>query len=200
MKKEKKKEKKKYGAGRIVLCCVIAFIIGAVGMCGVFYVLRNHSDIDWQTYIEHTLIPNAIAIVAAIGTALLTLKPIITNIASVVTSVVDKFKSATEDVNATVTSSAKSEAEVYESRREIAELRAEIEEIRECAKLIPEALAVINETRTELINNTEISKLGFGSMGELVKKGSARRIMEYKTAKVTESEVNADEGSDEDEG
>lgn len=196
MKKEKNKENKKYGAGRIVLCCIIAFIIGAVGMSVAFYVLKNHSDIDWQYYIEHTLIPNAIAIVAAISTACLTLKPIIVKIAELATSVVDKFKSATEDVSATVVSSAKSEAEVYENRREIAELRAEIEEIRECARLIPETLTVINEARDEIINNTEISKLGFGSMAEHVKNGAAKRIMNLKAAK-TESEVSEDEGENE---
>ena len=190
---KKNKEKKKYGAGRIVLCCIITFIIGAIGMCAAFYALENQSDIDWQSYIEHTLIPNAIAIVTAVGTACLALKPIIDRIAMVVTSVVDKFKSATDDVNAAVSSSAKSEAEVYESRREIAEIRAEIEEIRACTKLIPEALTVINEARDEIIKNTAISKLGFGSMAEHIKNGAAKRIIEYKTAKAAEGEVNVDE-------
>ncbi len=199
MKKEKNKEKKKHSTGKIVLCCIIAFIIGAVGMCVAFYVLENHTDIDWQYYIEHTLIPNAIAIIVSIGTACFALKPIIDRIATVVTVVVDKFKSATDDVNATVTSAARSEAEVYESRREIAELREEIDEIRECARLIPEALAVINEARDEILNNTEISKLGFGSMAEHVKNGAAKRIMNLKATK-TESEVSADEGKNEAEG
>ena len=193
MNKEKNKEKKKHSTGKIVLCCIIAFIVGAVGMCVAFYALENHSDVDWQSYIEHTLIPNAIAIVVSVGTALFALKPIIDKIATVVMSVVEKFKSATEDVSATVTSSARSEAEVYESRREIAELREEIEEIRECARLIPEALAVINEARNEIINNTEISRLGFGSMAEHVKNGAAKRIMNLKAVK-TESEVSVDEG------
>lgn len=189
----KNKEKKKHSTGKIVLCCIITFIVGAVGMCVAFYALENHSDVDWQSYIENTLIPNAIAIVSSISAALLLLRPIIVNTAKVLIEVIGKFKQATEDVSATVTSSARSEAEVYESRREIAELREEIEEIRECARLIPEALAVINEARDEIINNTEISRLGFGSMAEHVKNGAAKRIMNLKAVK-TESEVSVDEG------
>lgn len=187
-----KKEKKKYGAGRVFFCSLIAFVIGAIGMCAAFYVLETRTDIDWQYYIEHTLIPNAIAIISAVGTACLVLKPSVDKICAIVNSVVDKFNSVTENVSATVSSSAKSEAEVYESRREIAELKSEIKEIRECARLLPEAVKVIDETKRELEKNTEISKLGFGSMSEHIKNGAAKRIMNLKTVK-EESEVDVDE-------
>ena len=192
----KNKVKKKHSTGKIVLCCIIAFIIGAVGMCAAFYVLNKHVDIDWQYYIEHTLIPNAIAIIVSIGTACLALKPIIDKIAGVVMVVVDKFKSATDDVNATVTSAARSEEEVYQSRREFAEIRAEIEEIRECAKLLPEAVKVIEQTKKELQKNTEISKLGFGSMAEHVKNGAAKRIMNLKVEKAEREVVGDENGSE----
>lgn len=188
----KTKVKKKHSTGTVVLWCIVMFILGAFAMCGAFYALSEHTDVDWRGYIENTLIPNAIAIVAAIATALLTLKPIITSIANTVNAVIGSFKQATADVNATVTSSAKSEAEVYESRREFGEIKAEIAEIRECAKLLPEALEIIKGTRSELKENTEISKLGFGSMSELTKNGAARRITDGKV-NVTEGKVNLDE-------
>lgn len=192
----KTKVKKKHSTGILVLWCVVMFILGAFAMCGVFYALSEHTDVDWRSYIENTLIPNAIAIVAAIATALLTLKPIITSIANTVTAVIGSFKQAMADVNATVTSSAKSEAEVYESRREFNEIRAEIAEIKECARLLPEAVAVLNETRSELEANTAISRLGFGSMSELTKNGAARIITDGK-AKASERTVKADEGNEE---
>lgn len=192
----KTKVKKKHSTGILLMWCLVMFILGAFAMCGVFYLLSEHTDVEWRSYIENTLIPNAIAIVAAIATALLTLKPIITSIANTVNAVIGSFKQATDDVNATVTSSAKSEAEVYESRREFNEIRAEIAEIKECARLLPEALAIINETRSELKTNTEISKLGFGSMSELTKNGAARKITDGKV-KVSEGKVTKDEGNEE---
>lgn len=188
----KNKNKKTYGAGRIVFFCIIAFIIGAVVMCAAFYVLENKTDVDWAAYIENVLIPNGIAIVVAIGTTCLALKPIIDKIALVVTSVVDKFKQATDDVNATVSSSARSEEEVYQSRREISEMKQSIEDIKTLVSDMPEAMKVMRETRRGVAENNEMSRLGFGSMNELVKNGAARRITSYRGVN-DESEVSEDE-------
>ena len=185
-----KKEKKKYGAGRIALFWIIGLLIGAGGMCVAFYALENHTDINWHVYIEETLVPNAMAIVAAIATALLALKPIITNIANTVTAVVGRFKQVTSDVNETVKSSARSEEEVYQSRLEIAAMREEIKQIRELATLIPGAVEAIADTRQRVNTNSEMSRLAFGSMNELVKNGAARQIMEYTSAKEERSESN----------
>lgn len=191
----KNKVKKKHSTGTVVLWCLVMFILGAFAMCGAFYALSEHADVEWRSYIENTLIPNAIAIVTSLTATLLILRPAITNLVNTVIPVINSFRQATQDVNATVTSSAKSEAEVYESRREFNDIRAEIAEIRECAKLLPEAVAIINETRAELKANTEISKLGFGSMSELTKNGAARRITGGRV-KVSEGTVTEDEGKE----
>lgn len=191
----KNKVKKKHSTGTVVLWCLVMFILGAFAMCGVFYALSEHADVEWRSYIENTLIPNAVAIVTSLTATLLILRPAITNLVNIVIPVINSFRQATQDVNATVTSSAKSEAEVYESRREFNDIRAEITEIRECAKLLPEAMAIINETRAELKANTEISKLGFGSMSELTKNGAARRITGGR-GKASEGTVTADEGKE----
>lgn len=192
----KTKEKKKHSTGALLMWCIITFILGAAVMCGAFYLLTEHAQVDWAEYIENTLIPSAIAIVAAIGTSCLALKPIIDKIALVVSSVIEKFKQATDDVNATVASSARSEEEVYQSRLQIAELKESVEEIKSLARDIPEALAVIRETRNSVAESCEMSRLGFGSMNELVKNGAARRISDLHA--VSEgSEVSENDGSTE---
>lgn len=190
----KTKEKKKHGTGALILWCFITFILGAAAMCGVFYLLSEHVKVDWAEYIEGVLIPNGIAIVAAIGTSCFALKPIIDKIALVISNVIDKFKQATDDVKATVASSAKSEEEVYQSRREIAELKESVEQIKLLASDIPEALQVIRETRSSVAENNEMSRLGFGSMSELVKNGAARRISDLHTVS-EESEVYENDGN-----
>lgn len=190
MKKEKNKAKKKHSTGILVLWCFVMFILGAFAMCGVFYALSEHADVEWRSYIENTLIPNAIAMVTSLAATLLILKPSITSIVNMLKAVISLFKQATDDVNATVTSSARSEAEVFQSRQEIAELRAELNAIRDSVSLIPEALSIIKDTKEGVEDIGEVSRIGFGSMAEHVKNGAAKRIMNLKAAR---SERSAEE-------
>lgn len=193
----KTKVKKKHSTGILVLWCFIMFILGAFAMCGVFYALSEHADVEWRSYIENTLIPNAIAIVTSIGAAIVLLRPIIVNIATIVAEAASKFKQATDDVNASVTSSARSEEEVYKSRQEIASMRAELAEIRELASILPGVAAAVDDTKRRVDTNNKMSKLAFGSMSELVKNGTARQISGYLPAKDVEGSVEEDEGSTE---
>lgn len=192
-------------AGAFLIGALLGLIIGAVAVGALFYVLQEKSGIDWREYVEGTLIPQAIAVVASIGTACLFLKPTVDKIAAVVAAVVEKFKSVTEDVSATVTQSARSEEEIYENRLEIAGMKSLVEglgknvgealtaldsaaeagkDIRRMLSAIEESVSCNKELRdsvgdilTLARQNKEIAQLAFGSMDELVKKGSARRIM-----------------------
>ena len=180
MKKEKNKEKKKHSTGILVLWCFIMFILGAFAMCGVFYALSEHADVEWRSYIENTLIPNAVAIVTSLAATLLILRPAITNIVNIILPVINSFKQATDDVNATVTSSARSEEEVYKSRQEIASIRAELDAIKESVALLPTVLSIIKDTKEGVEDIGEVSRIGFGSMAEHVKNGAAKKIMNLK--------------------
>lgn len=186
---KKQKKIKRYGAGRVALFFLIGIVVGAILLCAAFYVLENYADVDWRTYVEEQLIPQALAIIAAVGTACLALKPVIDKVALTVNSVISKFESATDDVNATVTSSAKSEAATYEMMQQFADLREEITEIRELARQMPELIETVNAISRGVDDNTEISRVGFGSMIELTKSGASKRIMRI-GARKTEDVTN----------
>lgn len=186
---KKQKKIKRYGAGRVALFFLIGIVVGAILLCAAFYALENYADVDWRTYVEEQLIPQALAIIAAVGTACLALKPVIDRVALTVNSVISKFKSATDDVNATVTSSAKSEAATYEMMQQFANLREEITEIRELARQMPELIETVNAISRGVDDNTEISRVGFGSMIELTKSGASKRIMRI-GARKTEDVTN----------
>lgn len=183
----KNKVKKKHSTGTVVLWCFVMFILGAFAMCGAFYALSEHADVEWRSYIENTLIPNAVAIVTSLAATLLILRPAITNIVNIILPVINSFKQATDDVNATVTSSARSEEEVYQSRQEIASIRAELDAIKESVALLPTVLSIIKDTKEGVEDIGEVSRIGFGSMAEHVKNGAAKRIMNLKAAKAERS-------------
>ena len=172
-----KKEKKKYGIGRVILAFVIGLVIGAVLLCIAYYALREKGSLDWRTYIEEQLVPQAIAIAVSVGAALLAYKPVINGVASTVSAVIEKFKGATDDVNATVTASAKSRADVEAAVEEFGKIKDTVEEIRQNAAMLSGIAEELSAVRASVRDNVAISKLGFGSMIEHTKSGASREIM-----------------------
>lgn len=184
----------------ILLGVVLGLIMGAVAIAAVFYMTEGASDVDLAEYIEGVLIPNVLTAVAAVGTVALAFKPQIDRIADAIGKVIDKFVGATEDVRATVESSAQSEAEARESLSRVAEFASAVEAVKSA---VDEAKTLVAEVQGSSGEIKEMLMLGFGNTDELVRKGKARQIMkigerEKEMQKETDSSLahNPSEGAD----
>ena len=170
----------------LIIGLVFGIALGAAGICAALYAARG--EVDWRAYIEDVLLPNAVTALVTLGVVGVGVKPAINSVLSAAAS----FVGATASVRESAEEKAESTKRIEESREEFSRQSAEnaerIEALsRESGERISELTAKLERAEQGVEDIKAILKLGFGCMDELVKKGSAKRIM-----KVGESEDGGD--------
>ena len=181
------------GIKKIIVNFIVGVLVGAVAMCAVFYVTEGAGSVDWQEYIEGTIIPLVLSTATAAGVGSLAFKPTMDGICSLVKAAVGKFTQATKDVNDVKLNAAEKKAEAAEKLAKVTEFAAAVADMKKELSLTRGLLeAVQSATEVQSSEVKQMLRLGFGNMDELVKKGSAKRIMKVGEIK---TDAAAAEGS-----
>ena len=158
---------------KVILTFLLGAVIGVILAVGVY--MYTYGDVEWETYIEEELLPNAVIALTSVGALCGAALPIINRVNGTLVS----FDKATDDVQKTVASDERIVAEVSAYRQEIREAVSEIRSIKE------EISDRIAPVETSARNIERIVHIGFGNNKELVEGGFAAAI----------EEVGADDGN-----
>lgn len=151
-------------AMKVILLFLLGVSIGIVAACVVYY--ATIGEVAWQDYVENELIPNAVLVLTSISTICLAAIPIVNR----VTDAVEKFKTATQDVNDTVENGKKTDRALAAQDEKIASFSARFDEME---RIFHEGIASVKSAAE---NSEKILRLGFCNTEELVKKGYAKEI------------------------
>jgi len=125
---------------------------------------------DWGEWVKQELVPYAVLAISAISTIIVAVSPVLAK----VKKASDKFKEATSGVNDTKLNGDESikKIETFVKQTE-EELQGVVDDISNKFKAFDERIEKIEQAAT---NTEQITRIGFGNMEELVKKGYAAEI------------------------
>ena len=156
---------------KLILCLVLGFILGACAAVGVYFLASG--EVNWQSYIENTLVPNIVAAGAAVGTLYIGSIPVL----NLVKNAVGKFHTATEKITKTAENGEQNEKALAEYDKRISAFEDECDNR---ITAFEDRFNTLDEGLSSLITNSEMAQkmmlIGFCNMDELVKKGYAAEI------------------------
>lgn len=153
-----KKQKKLAIAYSLIIVVLALLLISLMAVCYASEAEEKNSDgteqikeetkSAWEVYVDEKLVPNIVLVLTAIGSIFIAISPILSKIRKAS----DKFKNATDDVNAVTSESG-------ENKKKVANLSLRLDNIEK-----------------SVLNTEQMTRLGFCNLDEIVIKGYASEI------------------------
>jgi predicted PurR-regulated permease PerM len=145
---------------KFLIGLLVGLIVGVLVACIVYFCTVD--KIEWQTYIKEDLIPNIVICLTSISAICVAALPIISNVQNSIA----KFDKATKDVNDTVET----------GKSTIKSIDLQDQKITSFANRFDKLESELSALKDSTQDISQIVRLGFCNMDELVQKGYAVEI------------------------
>ena len=153
--------------GKWLLWMLLGLCIGVVA-CVLVY-LFTMGDVDWQTFLKETILPEATIVATSIGSLCLIINPWLKK----VTAASNVFSAAKSSIDLTLEGN-----KAQDAKNKAQELKNRDQEVKNRAvrQQVTAMQADLDQTKKSVENIEKILRIGFGNMEEMVVNGYAHEI------------------------